>query len=219
MKSSDLRVNMRLEVGISINQRLEYVPVRIEEANEANIVLDMPMWQGSLLTMRRNQLIKVRLLHRDSYFGFETKVLDRRLKPVPVIVVERPSKIYPVEQRRGYVRIEADMEVRFRLLSDNNNDFSAHLAKTINISAGGMLIASDTPLRVGQILLLELYLPDAGVINCKAKTVRVYSEAESLLKGRVGLQYEDIKEKDRDKIARFVFARQRQLIKKGLLEG
>lgn len=218
MRSSDLRLNMRLEVGISINQKLEYVPVRIEEVSRGYIALSMPMWQGALLPMHNKQRLQVRFLQKHSYFGFETRIVERRFLPVPVIVVERPLKVYPVEQHRRHVRVEADLEVRFRLLSDNNNDFSAHAAKTINISAGGILMASQTPLKVGQILFLELFLPEE-VVNCKAKTVRVFNGTDSLSKVRAGLQYQDIKENDRDKIARYVFARQRLLIKRGLLEG
>lgn len=219
MKSSDLKLNMRLEIGIMINQRMEYVPVRVEELSSENLTLSMPMWQGSLIPMRRRDKLAVRMFFRDSYFGFETTVLERRLQPVPVIVVNRPERIQPVGQRRGHVRVEAALTVSFRLLSDNNNDFSAYLAQTINISAGGLLLATDIKLKTGQMLLLDLFLPEADGVSCKAKTVRVFTEADSPIKGRAGLQYEDISEKDRDKIARFVFSRQRELIKKGLLEG
>lgn len=219
MKSSDLKLNMRLEISVMINQRTEYVPVRVEELSPEYLTLSMPMWQGSLIPMRLRDKLAVRILFRDSYFGFKTTVIERRLKPVPVIVVERPQKIQPVEQRRGHVRVEAGLTLSLRLLSDNNNDFSACLAHTINISAGGLLLATDKKLKKGQMVLLDLFLPEAEVVSCKAKTVRVFSEADSPVKGRAGLQYEDISEKDRDKIARFVFSRQRELIKKGLLEG
>lgn len=161
----------------------------------------------------------MRIFQHDSYYGFDTTIVDRKLQPVPVLIVHHPQKILALGQLRHHVRISAVLPVRFRQLSGNNNDFSAYDALTINISAGGALLCTDIPVKKGQELWLELFIPQTEVISCRAAIVRVFSEAGSAPRGRVAVQYEDIKEKHRDRIARYIFNKQRELIQKGLLEA
>jgi len=216
MNNYDIKLNMRMEVEMLINHHTEYLPTRVEGIDAGSITLSIPMWQGSLIRVYPKQKLSVRTFYHGSYYGFDTTVVERRLQPLPLLVVDYPQRIQRVDQRRKYVRVDARLPVRFHLLSDNNNDFSAYEAYTVNISAGGLLLSTEVPIKKGQELLVQIYLPEAGV-TCKAKAVRVYKESDSLAKGRAALKYEDISEQDRDRIAGFVVTMQRELIKKGLL--
>jgi c-di-GMP-binding flagellar brake protein YcgR len=219
MKSSDIKLNMRLEIGLLIKDQIEYLPARVEGMDAETLALSMPMWRGALIPVHPKQRLAVRIFYHGSYYGFDTAVIRRILKPLPLMAVYRPQVIQAVGQRRRHVRVHAALPVKFRLLSDNNNNFSAYEAQTVDISAGGVLLSTEIPVKPGQELLVQLFLPSSEVITCKAKTVRVFNQTGSLGKGQVALQFEDISEKDRDQIARFVFAMQRELIKKGLLEA
>ncbi|MGI6435402.1 MAG: flagellar brake protein [Syntrophomonadaceae bacterium] len=218
MNPSDLKPNMRLEAGLLINQRMEYVPVRIEEISAEYMALSMPMWRGTLIPLRCGRRLSLRIFKRDSYYGFDTTVVERKLQPVPLLIVQCPQIILSLGQMREHVRISVVLPVRFRQLSGNNNDFSAYDAFTSNISAGGALLCTDIPLQKGQQLWVELHIPETEVICCQALIVRVFTEAGSIPRGRVGLKYIDIEEKDRDRMARYIFSKQREFIQKGLLE-
>lgn len=210
---------MRLEVGLKIHQQLEYLPVRVEEISAEYIALSMPMRQGALIPLRPGQRLSTRIFRCGSYYGFDTTIVDRKLQPVPVVIVHRPQKILALGQLRGDVRISAVLPVRFRLLSGNSNNFSPYEAFTINISAGGALLCTDNPLKKGQELWLELFIRPTEVVCCKATIVRVFTEVSSEPQGRVAIQYQDINEKDRDRIACYIFDKQREFIRKGLLEA
>lgn len=219
MNPSDLKPNMRLEAGLLINQRIEYLPVRIEEISAEYMALSMPMWRGTLIPLRRGERLSLRTFKHDSYYGFDATVVERKLQSVPLLIVQRPQIILYLGQMREHVRISTVLPVRFRQLSGNSNDFSAYEAFTSNISAGGALLCTDMPLQKGQKLWLELFIPQTEVICCQALIVRVFTAADSIPRGRVGLKYMDIDEKDRDRMARYIFSKQREFIQKGLLEA
>lgn len=216
MNPSDLKLYMRLEAGVLINRILEYLPVRIEGIGSVHLALSVPMWRGALIPLHQGRRLSLRFFHRDGYYGFDTTIVERRAEPVPLLIVQRPRTIISMGQMREHVRVSAVLPVRFRQLSDNNNDFSAYNAFTSNISAGGALLCTDSPLQKGQELWLELYIPPSEMISCRALIVRVFSEAGSVPRGRVGLKYIEMGEKDRDRIAHYIFSKQREFIKKGL---
>ena len=57
--------------------------------------------------------------------------------------------------KRALPRIELEVKV------DAASDSGTHTGATINISAGGVFVATDKPVRVGDQLKLELTLPDS----------------------------------------------------------
>ncbi|MBI5546845.1 MAG: PilZ domain-containing protein [Deltaproteobacteria bacterium] len=70
-----------------------------------------------------------------------------------------------VRQRRMEVRIDADCLIR---LSDGGE---VEETRTVNLSAGGALVVSESRARVGQIVEVELAI-DGQPVHCRAEVVR-----------------------------------------------
>lgn len=220
MQVSDIKLNMRIDVQLILQDQIEYLPSRIEEITSQYYAISMPMKKGTLIPLRPGQKIRIRIKHRESFFGFDTVIAGRKINPVPLLIITRPQKLIQVEQRRKDVRIPITLPIRFRLLSENNNDFRAYDASTIDISAGGALICSDTRVKVGQDLLVELLLHQKETVSSKARAVRVFEDSSQTgPRGRIAVQYQDLPEKDRDRISKFIFNKQREFIQKGLIGG
>ncbi len=218
MKPNDLKINMRLEAAVRINQETEYVPVRIEEIGTGYMAVSMPMWQGLIIPLHSGEQLCLRIFHRYSYYGFETTIVERKVEPVPMLIIKRPEELQSLGQMRENVRIPISLALRFRQLTSNDNDFSPHEAFTSNISAGGALICTDVPLERGVKLWLELSLGKGEFVCCQAVVKRVSILKGSKPSGRVAVKYSDIEENDRERIARFIFSKQREFIKRGITE-
>ena len=100
---------------------------------------------------------------------------------VPAILMRTLRASYPlmVRERRRYYRCPAQIAVNISSVS--RPDF---IATSVNISEGGMALATSVPLQVGERIQLKLHLPGTE------STTRINSEVcWNDMAGRVGLQF------------------------------
>jgi c-di-GMP-binding flagellar brake protein YcgR len=120
-------------------------------------------------------------------------------------------------QLRQYVRIEASLPVKFRIIrseSNENKDFCDRMsqAKMSDISGGGLSFLFEKPLTPGDILSVNFQLPGASFVGIAAKVLRVsLQEGKTATFYKHHIQFSGIESRQRDQIVRFVFEKQRQL--------
>jgi len=190
---------------------------RIEAIEEDYLLIATPIRQGIPLLISPGVEIVVQFRWRDTLFAFNSKVLDRRLRPIPVWMIKRPVEFFRIAQKRSSVRLNINLPLRFQYLE--RDDHTIYKGLTVDISAGGILFSSTQPCDVGEKIKVELYLTDDNIVSVVAKVVRAFDKDEGALRGyRVAVEFEDITEIERDRIFKFVFDKQREWIRKGLLE-
>ncbi|MGI5880159.1 MAG: flagellar brake protein [Syntrophomonadaceae bacterium] len=222
MDVSKLKTNQLIEIElIDENNRdkgvLKY-PSRIEDIGTEYLSLAAPIQNSILINIRPGQPIQVIFRIKQFNYMFETRVVSRRANPIPLLIVEKPSGIKSVQQKREYVRLSINLPLRYQLL-DTDNITPIIQGYTIDISAGGLLFITPHELLRSNQLELEITLNDEEIIRCTAKVVRVsIEEIDCLKRFKVAVGYEDITEAQRDKIFKFIFDKQREWIRKGLIE-
>lgn len=104
------------------------------------------------------------------------------------------------DERRGARR--ADLEVEVGL--EGNNRF--YIGITGDISAGGLFVATDTPLLVGTPLVLSFVLPDGYRIATDASVawVRAPRYRPDELPAGMGVRFEALSDTDRRALAHFL---------------
>jgi c-di-GMP-binding flagellar brake protein YcgR len=129
--------------------------------------------------------------------------LDRGIASLVLQPVGEPTVI----QRRDYIRVDVMLTIHIE----------THLQQeargtTIDLSGGGMRAIVPIELSDGQTIAVTIVLPgDEGEVPCRAHTIRKLAE-ETYAFG-----FSEIKEKDRERVIRFVFARQQALLRDGRL--
>jgi c-di-GMP-binding flagellar brake protein YcgR len=161
----------------------------------------------------------INMLYWDSMaqYAFQTKVIGRKDGAVPTITLEKSSEVQRM-QRRSYFRIQARLRVVFGIERDNDesSELQHYEGQTLNISGGGMLLSTNTKLAIGDNLPLKLYLSEQERVVATGRVERLeYLASKGLY--RAGIVYVTIYENDRDKIIAFVFEREIDLRRKGLL--
>ncbi len=92
------------------------------------------------------------------------------------------------------------------------NGFNLPEARDVNISGGGLKFFCNDLFRAGDRLVLKLFLPThAHVIKIKCEVVRVVPDGSAGYE--VAVRYIDMDEATRDRIIRYIFAKQRRLLR------
>ncbi len=215
MKPEDLKINQLVEIELKEGDASEYLPSRIEEIKEKYLYISMPMRKGALLPMRIGQEIQVMMRHRNSTVGFLTKVVGRRGGSLPYLIITKPERIVPVNQKREYVRLNISLPVRFRVIDEEGSQIQEGV--TIDISAGGILLSTQAEVKGGQNIEIEIQLTPKNIFSSHAHIIRVFEkDKKDKNTTRVAIEYDGINEAHRDKIFKFIFEKQREWIKKGI---
>ncbi len=92
------------------------------------------------------------------------------------------------------------------------NGFNMPEAREVNISGGGLRFFSTERFNSGDKLFLKTFLPThARVIKIKCEVVRSIPTGDG--KYEIAVKYLDMDEPTRDKIIKYIFAKQRQLLR------
>ena len=104
-------------------------------------------------------------------------------------------------QRRDYVRVEAFVPVTYQPAGPDGWTVTAN---TLDVSGGGFRIAAAEALRLGDMMRFTLELGEGeDPVQAVAQAVREAGEDE------FGMRFVEILERDRQRLVRWVFARER----------
>lgn len=214
MDSRDLKVNQRVEIEVDMTSYQGVYPSRVEEVDEKGVYLAVPIKHGALIPLRVGEPVKIYFLKDQQVYCLRSEIVGRKLSPVPEILVAHSRNIVRV-QRRNWVRLEISLPVI--LYYRDGRQERVERGRTLNISGGGVLFVTRADwLRVGDPICVRIELPEREPFISPA-VVRRVELPEAGTKGyRIACEFVDIRESQRDVLVKFIFAVQRERLKKGL---
>jgi c-di-GMP-binding flagellar brake protein YcgR len=228
LSTEDLKLNQLVEIEVDDGGFKGRYPSRIEEAGEKTLVLAMPMHRGEIVPLHPGLRIQVSFTREGAGYVFSTNIINRVRTPLPIMIVEKPVEAER-SQRRSWVRVDINLPIKFRVwptdVKGHENKGYENLSDyiettTIDISGGGLMLLTDELLKQGDLLEIVLEAAGIGPLKIKSKVMQIRSTPPSAKKGYfIGVIFIDIREGERDRIVRMVFNRQRELIKRGLLNS
>ncbi|NIM90680.1 MAG: hypothetical protein GTO17_06990 [Candidatus Aminicenantes bacterium] len=115
-----------------------------------------------------------------------------------------------MEEKREFARLDLNVRVDWKRITETPAPEQEFSDKTKNISAGGICLVVYEKMEVGEKMQIEMELPSKKVIKAEGKVVWV-SEYE--ISGReeetvydIGVEFVKISQEERDEINQFVFA-------------
>ena len=217
-----------MNVSVKVGERLQVVRVKkngeeeclasqmIELLNEDILDIAMPIKEGRLVPLHVDSVIKVVFYRENGQYYFEAKVLEKIKGKIPVLRVQRISKIYKL-QRRDYYRLNVVLPLKIHIADSNNGEEARVLQTfTLDISGGGLRFSLCERIEKDQVLLCELNLNDR-IYSLKARVVRVNNAYDKDYAYEVGVEFIDIDERIRQDILCFVFDQQRKMRRKGMI--
>lgn len=199
-------------------------PSRVESIEEKTFSLAAPISQGTVVPLHAGALLRVETCTPDGPLVFDTEVVRLRTRGVPLLICAMPEH-YDHTQRREYVRLPDSLSVALRSIGEDHGEESQRKTvelHTHDVGGGGMRVVlrwqgEEAPPETDEVLDAEIHLPPQKTKICtKARIVRMEGPDDT---GRlqVGLQFVDIQERDRERLIRYLYRRQRELRQRGLL--
>ena len=177
-----------------LNGEIEEYPSRIIEIKDDVYIIENPVRKSELVMFLNGSKIKVTyMVENQGMHYFEAEVVDKLRDTPPVIIIRKVSDIQK-NQRRSFFRIDACIDVEIRKV----DDIITEKTMSSDISAGGMRLFTHQIFRLGDVAELSFKL---GNINVD-----------------ISLEFLNVTENEQDAIVKFIFEKQRENLKKGILE-
>lgn len=122
----------------------------------------------------------------------------------------------PKAQRRNFVRLDVRVPFEYNIVANDIVLPETYSATTRDISGGGLRFDSKVELQINTELEMSLDIPRHGKITAVAQVVRCIP-LEKVPGYSIGVEFTIIDKRDRERLIRFIFERQRELRQKGLI--
>ena len=220
-----VRLNTRLDVTINkLAHQVELVvksgpylgqyQTQIKEIDESLLKIYLPMEKERFrfLPLTHGTEIAINLTFPNGeVYTFVDQVKGIVHNPVPVFTVEKPIII----RRQGHEEaLSLPMDFKQFEVQYNNRLIKG---ETKDISGGGLSFNSAEPFSNGDILDIRVDLPTGGQIRAFGEVVLVKKQAGFQGIYENCIKFTHIYEGERDKIIQYIFQRQLELRRKGLL--
>lgn len=204
-------------VRIRLTQKAtEFYDSRVVESNISECCIDIPLHhrERRALNLALGATVWVEYqAHDGALCSFQAQFFEVKRIPNVVWRISRPSaKDIIREQRREFVRVPADIQVRLEYIADGlakHEDVYTH-----DISGGGMALylPRHVFLRPGLIVDTKFTLPNVNFpVDVKSVVIRVSDRNDQGF--AIGsFQFMNIKESVRQRVIQYTFHRQRTLL-------
>lgn len=214
MKVDEIEVNQEINIIIKLGSYQGAYPSKISDIDENSIKVLTPSSQGGLIPLRENDEVDILFPGDSAAFKYTAVVRDRVLEPVPQTIITLPDELERI-QRRDYFRLEVKEKVVYCKIDDDGEVSGEPVETTTSdLSGGGARIIVEEKLEPE--VLLELYFEISVIKETPiiGKVVNIYRTTSTV---EAGIEFVNIEAKIRDKIMGWLFDKQREWRRKGLL--
>lgn len=178
-------------------------------------IIAVPMLEGRLVPIHTNKEIRLAYYRDNGVYEFTAKVLGRSGGKLPSLRVKALTAAVK-SQRREYYRLNTVIPVDIVIAPKREEEPQVVKCLTLDISAGGMRLASGCGMKKDSPLTCEFEL-SGKAFKIKAKVIRSTAVYNEEYKYEIGVQFVELDEKVRKEIIGYIFEQQIKMIQKGLI--
>lgn len=217
-KRKPFQINNKLEI-IPLDDECTYVS-SIQEVNEDTFSMTIPEVKRIQLRLKPQDKVNVTIFTENALYKFVGEVKGLKVEDdLEMYVLHKPTKMQKIE-RRNFVRIDISLDVEYETIDASEKGkwekiVPTKKAYTSDLSGGGMQLILDKSLPEGTLIVLKvpLIIDDSEVqIKVLGRVMRSELDIsnQSNRKYHIGLKLEDITERQRDYIIKFIFSQMRK---------
>lgn len=218
MRTFTMKPNQRVSIEVVGSDPPERYPSRVENVGRDHLSLAAPFGQVGAVPLHVGTKLRVTLFHNGGAHAFDTAVVGRQAEPLPLLLVERPTRL-EVLQRRQYFRQAAVVRSLCRADPDSPQEIEG---LTRSLGGGGISMRSHDiagcqwildHAATGEPVWLEVELPDRP-LNVLATVVWTRLDRDE---GYIEMAFEftDLPDCERERLIRYLFVLQRDALRKG----
>lgn len=216
---SVLKIGQRIEFYVGEDEE-KYLS-RIEDMTDNQLMVDMPVSRkGVPIIPLRGEKIYALAVGDQCRFRFFTTYQSKGMTGIiPVWFIDLPQEVER-HQNREFVRVRITKKMSARWLDDEGTIGDPFMTYTVDMSGNGVRFIVDEPIKVDTEAMLEIYdVPEIGTLSVMCRVVRcVELKNDNGTKlYHVGAHLEHMQLATVNKIVRYLFSVQRELIAKGVV--
>lgn len=201
------------------SQTTKFYPSQILDiTGENTFIISGPIHKKNIVILHKDEIIEIGYLVKNKgMYIFNGKILNRDYSQIYKLEIEKISEIRKFQQR-AYYRFETSIPVFKKQIIENEdgNEIIIENCRTKDISGSGLKLFSNFEHSVGDKILCQFHI-DSKSIEAKSEIVRIEDIDTFDFKYALGINFIDIREKDRDVIIKFIFKEERLLREKGMI--
>ncbi len=207
-----LKVNTKIEIT-SQKDNTVYKSI-IQEIGKEDFLIALPVYKRIPLHLYKNDVVYIYIYTDDACYIFYTEVLGvKKEDDLIFYVLKNPNDIQKTE-RRDFVRVKKTFLIEYeefdRKKHDNfKNVLPKKKAYTVDISGGGIQIVLYGSILIDTLLVLNIPLDvddEEIVVKALGQVVRIEkSYINNRYCNKIGIEFVDILERDRDLIIKYIF--------------
>jgi c-di-GMP-binding flagellar brake protein YcgR len=152
----------KMELEFGKNKKTGVYFARAEDLSDGEILITRPTWLSGEPSFDPSQNFTMTVFREDGIYRFTgTIIRSFKKKNKTYYAIRYPERLYR-HQRRGYVRVDIDVVVYYRILNDillgktTYEESKEYLASSINLSGSGILINSHKVLSTDDYIALVI---------------------------------------------------------------
>lgn len=213
----DLKPGHRVQVKPAAGRNGHVHGSSILEIAPTSLLIEAPTRDGERLRLRPGDVVEVSLQAHGRRYSFQTDVEDTHDAPQASITLRMPSAVAQHERREFY-RLPTSIHPRYSALTNNDGEEVERVELVIaDISGGGCRLRLHRWVPIGtQIRMIFALGDDVDELDVVTEAVSV---AEDQRRGsyRVHARFLGVSRSVEERIVRFVFSQQVELLQKGVL--
>ena len=216
---SKLRIGQLVYIEITDNDGLTTrYSSRVENVDSATLTLVCPIKKRIPLYLPSDLSVNVWYWDSASMYTFRTTVIKSINDRIPQLLVKKPESIKKV-QKREFVRIQCSINVKLTYQSEDGQEQEL-LCRTRDISAGGMMLVVTKPISLSKDQNVSLQF-ELDKEKFKVTAAIIWNDweldSDGIKRNMLGVKFIHLSEKNRQTIIKFVYQRQIEQRRKGLL--
>lgn len=218
MEFPPLEEDVRISVRIRGHDESPRFATKVERVSESGYWIYAPYTDDWRSMIRKDDEIEIAYHYRGAIYHYHSKVIGESGRRVRLLEISEPVFVRR-EQRRGFVRVPVLLDIEYALDRPGGGELEWESAVAVDISGGGARIFLEDPpkwLERGEVVKAVLPIgPEGEPFGVSAEIVRIEKSDTPGQPGvSVGLRFIGITDKEQTEIVRFVFDRQRELIRR-----
>lgn len=210
-----LNIGYRIElIRLTSKGEKPYPSQVLDIIDEGTLIVSGPIYRNKLVMIHRGERVRISyIVENKGRYVFDAIILSRGHKGIYKLQLKRISNIKRYQQRRFY---RFDISIPVTKEFDIKEEITIEECKTKDISGSGLKLYSNINHSVGDIVKCKFQINNHP-IDVKGKVVRVENIDTFDYKYSLGIDFIGLNEKDRDRIIKFIFEKERILREKELI--
>lgn len=206
-----IELNQRIEIEILEGPYQGSYFSHVVDKDGEYLEISIPTSKGDLVPVREETRLNVIFVGPEAMYQFSSTVLRRvREGKVYALIIAPPERIERI-QRREFFRLDVSIPFMFRRQEEDEEFIPAH---TVDLSGGGLKFRSEERLEEGETLLVRFEEEQLGELLLELEILR-RDKGDDLY--TYAAEFKEILENEQDAVIGYIFDKQRELKKKGLL--